>query len=61
MDLKTFSKANRTRCEHPEGFNHPLATWTLSDWFTATMGELGEAANVARVSASNSGGCNAQA
>ena len=48
MDLKTFSKANRTRCEHPEGFNHPLATWTLSDWFTATMGELGEAANVAK-------------
>ncbi len=34
------------RCErwHPGGINE----WSLSDWFTATMGELGEAANVGK-------------
>lgn len=48
MDFKKFSAANRTRCEHREGFNQPLALWSLSDWFTAVMGELGEAANVAK-------------
>lgn len=46
MDLNAFSVKNRTRCEHREGFNHPLASWSLSDWMTATAGELGEAANV---------------
>lgn len=48
MDFKTFSQANRTRCEHPEGFAHKLQDWSLSDWFTATLGELGEAANIAK-------------
>ena len=48
MDLRLFSKANRRRSESPEGFNHALDSWSLSDWFTATMGELGEAANVAK-------------
>lgn len=43
-----FSAMNRTRCEAPTGFNHPLSGWTTSDWFTAIMGELGEAANVAK-------------
>lgn len=34
------------RCNrwHPGG----IGEWSLSDWFTATMGELGEAANVAK-------------
>lgn len=38
--------ANLSRCAkwHPGG----LLDWSLSDWFTATMGELGEAANVAK-------------
>jgi NTP pyrophosphatase (non-canonical NTP hydrolase) len=48
MTLKEFSTANRTRCESPVGFNHTLESWSTSDWFTATMGELGEAANVAK-------------
>ena len=48
FDLREFSKKNRIRCEHREGFNHPLEGWTLSDWMTATMGELGEAANVVK-------------
>ena len=46
FDLREFSKENLSRCASPRGFNHPLASWSLSDWMTATMGELGEAANV---------------
>ncbi len=44
MDLEKFSQINRQRCErwHPKGIN----SWSLSDWLTATCGELGEAANV---------------
>lgn len=45
MDMKTFAKINRARCEAANGFNHKLESWSLSDWMTATMGELGEAAN----------------
>lgn len=41
-----FSERNRRRCESPTGFNHKLSDWTLSDWMTATVGELGEAANI---------------
>lgn len=48
FDLSDFSRENRTRCESPSGFNHALASWSLSDWMTATTGELGEAANVAK-------------
>jgi len=48
LTFQDFSAANRDRCEHPDGFNHPLSGWSISDWFTATMGELGEAANVAK-------------
>lgn len=48
MDLDVFSQANRLRCESPDGFGKPVGHWSLSDWFTAAMGELGEAANVAK-------------
>lgn len=48
MDIKEFSRANRARCEAADGFNHALNSWSLSDWMTATLGELGEAANVAK-------------
>ena len=48
MDMQGFSMVNRMRCEHPTGFNHALDSWSLSDWLTATIGELGEAANVAK-------------
>lgn len=41
-----FSERNRRRCESAMGFNHPLNSWSLSDWMTATAGEIGEAANV---------------
>jgi NTP pyrophosphatase (non-canonical NTP hydrolase) len=43
-----FSERNKRRCESPDGFNHPLGSWTLSDWMTATLGELGEAANIVK-------------
>ena len=48
FDLDAFSAENRARCTSPEGFNHPLKSWALSDWFVAATGELGEAANVAK-------------
>jgi NTP pyrophosphatase (non-canonical NTP hydrolase) len=48
MHFKGFSAANRRRCEAPNGFNHALSSWSLFDWFTATAGELGEAANIAK-------------
>lgn len=48
MDFDTFSALNRARCESEKGFNHRLNSWTLSDWMTATAGELGEAANVVK-------------
>lgn len=43
-----FSERNRRRCEALNGFNHPLNSWSLSDWMTATLGELGEAANIVK-------------
>lgn len=46
MIMEEFSARNRARCEDPRGFNHPLSSWSLSDWMVATTGELGEAANV---------------
>jgi NTP pyrophosphatase (non-canonical NTP hydrolase) len=46
--FEDFSLLNRIRCEAKNGFNHPLNSWSASDWFTAIMGELGEAANVAK-------------
>ena len=48
MDMNSFSQVNRTRCESPDGFNHELSSWSLSDWTTAVAGELGEAANVVK-------------
>jgi len=48
MTFSGFSIVNRMRSESPAGFGHKLTDWSLSDWFTAAMGELGEAANVAK-------------
>jgi NTP pyrophosphatase (non-canonical NTP hydrolase) len=48
MDLNRFSIVNRQRCEAPDGFNHKLTDWSLSDWMTAIAGEAGEAANVVK-------------
>lgn len=48
MTFAEFSAANRRRCESPDGFYHKLSDWSLSDWMTAVLGELGEASNVAK-------------
>lgn len=44
MELSLFSSINRKRSDrwHPLGIN----SWSLSDWYTAFMGEAGEAGNV---------------
>lgn len=46
MDMHEFSKINRARCE--QAFKHTIKSWSLSDWMTATVGELGEAANIVK-------------
>jgi NTP pyrophosphatase (non-canonical NTP hydrolase) len=48
LTFAAFSAANRDRCEAANGFNHPLGSWTASDWVTAIVGELGEAANIVK-------------
>lgn len=48
LTFDNFSNANLKRCEHPKGFNHNLKSWSTSDWVTATLGELGEAANIVK-------------
>ena len=47
-DRSTFSERNRRRCESSDGFNHKLTDWSLSDWFTALVGEVGEAGNIVK-------------
>lgn len=48
LTFAEFARVNRIRCESPDGFNHRLDDWSLSDWLVATLGELGEAANLAK-------------
>jgi NTP pyrophosphatase (non-canonical NTP hydrolase) len=48
MNFADFSALNKLRCECPTGFNHSLNSWSLSDWMTALMGEVGEAANITK-------------
>jgi NTP pyrophosphatase (non-canonical NTP hydrolase) len=44
INLKKFSEINWERSEDFQ----PGANWDTADWFTAIMGELGEAANFAK-------------
>ncbi|HXF53364.1 MAG TPA: MazG-like family protein [Hyphomicrobiaceae bacterium] len=48
MTFEEFSAVNRARCESPQGFHHQLNRWTASDWMTALLGEMGEAANIVK-------------
>lgn len=48
LSFNEFSRVNRQRCESKDGFNHALQSWSTSDWFLALLGELGEAANIAK-------------
>jgi NTP pyrophosphatase (non-canonical NTP hydrolase) len=48
VNLEQFSKENLARCEAPNGFTHKINSWSTSDWMTACIGELGEAANIVK-------------
>jgi len=48
LTFDAFSAVNHDRCQSRQGFNHPLDSWSTSDWFLAVLGELGEAANIAK-------------
>lgn len=48
ISFAAFARANRERCESTKGFNHKLSDWTSSDWMTALVGEVGEAANIVK-------------
>ena len=48
LTFRELSRVNRERCEAPDGFDHPVEGWSLSDWMLAATGEFGEAANVAK-------------
>lgn len=48
LTFNAFHQANCARCEANDGFAHSISQWTISDWMTATMGELGEAANLVK-------------
>jgi len=47
LAFNEFRAANVTRCEHW----HPLGigSWSASDWMTAIVGELGEAASLIKM------------
>lgn len=44
MEMKKFSEINLARCNTW----HNINDWTPSDWMTAVVGELGEAANLVK-------------
>jgi NTP pyrophosphatase (non-canonical NTP hydrolase) len=43
-----LSVTNLARCTSPDGFNHPLASWSVAEWTNAVAGEAGEACNLAK-------------
>lgn len=48
LSFARLRDANVSRCKRWHQSERGLNEWSLSDWFTATMGELGEAANIAK-------------
>lgn len=46
ITFQEFSSTNIARCISPSAFNHAIEDWSLSDWFTAMAGEVGEVGNV---------------
>lgn len=46
--MLTFDELRRTNVARCESAFHKLDHWSVADWITATLGELGEAANVAK-------------
>ncbi len=48
LTFDQFSQLNLERCQSDQGFNHKISSWSLSDWFLAVIGEIGEAANIGK-------------
>lgn len=48
MTFAEFAAANKARCESKDGFEHPISSWSLSDWMVALAGEVGEAADIVK-------------
>ena len=48
LTFAEFAFANKVRCESGKGFKKNLDKWSVSDWFLAVGGELGEAMNAAK-------------
>lgn len=47
LTFRTLSTVNAERANRwHQGFGYGTGDWTISDWYTATSGELGEAGNV---------------
>lgn len=44
--MMDFTACNIQRCQSVKGFKHAIDSWSLSDWMTALVGEVGEAANI---------------
>jgi len=43
-----LSAVNLARCTAPDGFKHPLESWSIAEWTNAVAGEAGEACNLAK-------------
>lgn len=48
LTFEQFSKANKDRCEAPDGFNHLVDGWSEAEWLSAATGELGEVAHAVK-------------
>lgn len=46
--MERFSDVNYARCVSPDGFNHPMESWSPAEWTNAIAGEAGEACNLAK-------------
>lgn len=46
LSFDDLREANVERCE--TGFKHTLSSWSVAEWGNATVGECGEACNVAK-------------
>lgn len=48
MTFEELATKNLARCTSPQGFNHALNSWKVSQWTNAGAGEQGEACNLAK-------------
>lgn len=48
LTFALLRRVNQRRCESPQGFDHPLPSWSVAEWTNAMAGEAGEACNIAK-------------